>query len=206
MNAARAIASRHQLRDEAAFGHMHRQRQANDFGSRHHASAAASSSSSSAARPASAAAAAAASSASGGVSFSGRSSYDLAGVLRAQAAQRDRIAARQIAEQEREEAAEHAASMAEAQAALQPFEVTSEWRRRWSHTSHTSQCGICLDSFKLRALVTQLPCSHTFHSHTCLQPWLDRQAVCPMCRFDLKQMCPANQAVKPHDPDEPFSL
>lgn len=124
-------------------------------------------------------------------------------MLRAREAQRDRLIAQQLAQQEREEAAEHAASMAVAQAALEPFEVTSEWRRRWSHTSHTSQCGVCLDPFRLRASVVQLPCSHTFHAQSCLQPWLQRQSVCPMCRYDLKQMCPASEATRP---DEPFHL
>jgi len=182
MDISRAIASRHQLQDGFAAEHGSR------FGQ---LSARPRSASASSFMPVAAAASAHVRSPSARVSFSGRSSYDWQGVLRARQMERDRIVAAEFAAQEREEQAAHRASMERAAAALQPFEITPDWRRRWAHTTHTNQCGICLDPFRLRALVVQLPCAHTFHARECLQPWLDRQAVCPTCRFDVRQNRPA---------------
>mmetsp|Transcript_11363 Transcript_11363/g.27967 ORF Transcript_11363/g.27967 Transcript_11363/m.27967 type:complete len:389 (+) Transcript_11363:93-1259(+) len=50
-------------------------------------------------------------------------------------------------------------------------------------------CPICREDFKLCSSdgddkATELPCGHLFHL-SCLRPWLEKQSVCPMCRFQL---------------------
>merc|ERR1711920_696955 len=52
--------------------------------------------------------------------------------------------------------------------------------------STQDECGICL-GFLLepRALLKQLPCSHTFHC-ACLKEWFLRQPTCPTCRYDCR--------------------
>ena len=43
-------------------------------------------------------------------------------------------------------------------------------------------CSICLGTFDLGEMVTQLPCDqkHSFHS-PCIRTWLERQNSCPLC-------------------------
>jgi len=52
------------------------------------------------------------------------------------------------------------------------------------HIDDGLDCTICKDEFKLDELVTQLPCSHLFHSE-CVTTWLKMHNQCPVCRYEL---------------------
>jgi Ring finger domain len=46
-------------------------------------------------------------------------------------------------------------------------------------------CAICIDDFTSESDVITLPCQHGFHAH-CIVPWLsERQARCPLCKYDV---------------------
>jgi hypothetical protein len=48
------------------------------------------------------------------------------------------------------------------------------------------QCSICMEDFKRDEHVRKLgPCRHTFHI-TCIDTWLSRSFVCPVCRAELR--------------------
>lgn len=50
-----------------------------------------------------------------------------------------------------------------------------------------TSCSICLKecfTLKRRVYVTQLKCSHLFHSN-CLNKWFQNKHNCPMCRNDV---------------------
>ncbi|KAG5185004.1 hypothetical protein JKP88DRAFT_348409 [Tribonema minus] len=44
-------------------------------------------------------------------------------------------------------------------------------------------CSICLDDYRDGDDVTALPCRHQFHKD-CVQPWLVRGGLCPLCKSD----------------------
>jgi hypothetical protein len=45
----------------------------------------------------------------------------------------------------------------------------------------TLLCGICGEE----GCETKLPCGHSFHRESCIQPWLIRHCTCPVCRYEL---------------------
>jgi hypothetical protein len=57
---------------------------------------------------------------------------------------------------------------------------------RSSHTGQAANCSICLDDIMEGNEETFLICFHAFHS-TCIKDWLDRNAKCPVCQFDIKE-------------------
>lgn len=47
------------------------------------------------------------------------------------------------------------------------------------------QCSVCLEEFKAgEAGVVSLPCSHFLH-RPCIEPWLQHNNTCPVCRMEL---------------------
>jgi len=42
-------------------------------------------------------------------------------------------------------------------------------------------CVICMDAFKKRQALRELPCKHRFHKG-CIDKWLKRVAECPICK------------------------
>lgn len=56
-------------------------------------------------------------------------------------------------------------------------------------------CAICILNYQVGDRVFALNCGHTFHV-TCIEPWLEKNSVCPVCRFDLKLNLPASEAAK----------
>jgi hypothetical protein len=46
------------------------------------------------------------------------------------------------------------------------------------------ECLVCTEDCRDVALVTTLPCGHTFHS-ACVVEWIRRTCTCPTCRFEL---------------------
>lgn len=47
--------------------------------------------------------------------------------------------------------------------------------------SERQSCAICLESYSQGELLTELRCSHFFHTE-CLTKWLQRSTQCPLCR------------------------
>ena len=45
-------------------------------------------------------------------------------------------------------------------------------------------CSICLEDFKTGDNIKKLNCTHIFHKE-CLEPWLNNNSNCPMCRTDI---------------------
>ena len=45
-------------------------------------------------------------------------------------------------------------------------------------------CTICLEFFKDKDTISILNCNHKFHNK-CIQPWVDNQSTCPICRCIL---------------------
>jgi hypothetical protein len=49
-------------------------------------------------------------------------------------------------------------------------------------------CAICIESLEPADKVAVLPCGHFYH-HVCVLPWLtERQATCPLCKYNLQPM------------------
>ena len=48
------------------------------------------------------------------------------------------------------------------------------------------RCPICIENFKNRQTIYNLPCSHIFHVR-CLNKELKNRQKCPMCRIDLRE-------------------
>lgn len=46
-------------------------------------------------------------------------------------------------------------------------------------------CVVCLDPFKTKDVLALCPCGHVFHKK-CLNKWLKRRLVCPMCMEEIK--------------------
>jgi len=46
------------------------------------------------------------------------------------------------------------------------------------------ECAICLETQRLGAKVTKLPCAHIF-CNDCVRSWLEKNNTCPVCRFEL---------------------
>ncbi|CAF1013783.1 unnamed protein product [Adineta ricciae] len=53
-----------------------------------------------------------------------------------------------------------------------------------SDTESTSECSICLDTYRSGQEVSILSCSHEYHS-SCIKEWMIKNRSCPMCRKDI---------------------
>lgn len=58
------------------------------------------------------------------------------------------------------------------------------WAKLGWKSSEQDECAICLDKFRKRDNLIQLPCAHKFHSN-CLVPWLEFNSHCPCCRMEI---------------------
>lgn len=48
-------------------------------------------------------------------------------------------------------------------------------------------CAICIEEYHEGETLRVLPCSHKFHTE-CIVPWLtERQASCPLCKYDVSR-------------------
>ena len=65
--------------------------------------------------------------------------------------------------------------------AIQPFRL----RKIPDDATERSSCPICLEEFRLQALVPDLACKHIFHE-TCLLEWYKQHDTCPICRSRLE--------------------
>uniref|UniRef100_A0A3Q7GFX6 RING-type domain-containing protein n=2 Tax=Solanum lycopersicum TaxID=4081 RepID=A0A3Q7GFX6_SOLLC len=51
-----------------------------------------------------------------------------------------------------------------------------------------ADCAVCLDNFKVGEKCRTLPkCNHSFHVQ-CIDSWLKKTAVCPICRASAKSI------------------
>lgn len=57
-------------------------------------------------------------------------------------------------------------------------------------------CAICLDEFEASESVKLLPCSHGFHA-CCLDPWLERSDLCPICKASILEVPAARTSPSP---------
>ncbi|GIX63685.1 zinc finger, C3HC4 type (RING finger) domain-containing protein [Babesia caballi] len=51
----------------------------------------------------------------------------------------------------------------------------------------TRRCSICLDEYEQTQLIRRLACTHGYHKE-CIDEWLARSTVCPICKFDYRIM------------------
>lgn len=58
-----------------------------------------------------------------------------------------------------------------------------------------TQCAVCLSEFVLHDSLRRLPCGHSFH-RACIDKWLKRNKVCPLCLRDIEAPPPTNKGVK----------
>ncbi|GFE54936.1 zinc C3HC4 type RING finger domain-containing protein [Babesia ovis] len=49
------------------------------------------------------------------------------------------------------------------------------------------QCSICLEGYEQDQLIRRLACTHGYHKG-CIDEWLSRSTVCPICKFDYRIM------------------
>ena len=69
-------------------------------------------------------------------------------------------------------------------------------KREYTKEDHAETCAICVDDFKEKVEVRELPCGHIFHPE-CIDEWLSNySSMCPLCKDNLRQR-PLNQGV-PH--------
>lgn len=48
----------------------------------------------------------------------------------------------------------------------------------------TPDCSICLEKFRVKDVVTRLPCTHVYHSN-CIREWLTQSGSCPVCKHPV---------------------
>lgn len=73
-----------------------------------------------------------------------------------------------------------------------PVKPYSEWKRLREdesifnkHSFLQDNCIICLNDFSSFEMARCLPCNHVFHED-CIDMWLLRNAVCPLCQASIK--------------------
>ena len=59
----------------------------------------------------------------------------------------------------------------------------SEVRNRF----RSEDCSICQEAFEDQHSVVLLSCGHVYH-YTCINAWVSRAQVCPMCRESINQV------------------
>lgn len=56
--------------------------------------------------------------------------------------------------------------------------------------SQGEDCSICLEAFQKKGRARRLPCKHAFHP-LCIAKWFKEHVVCPLCRYDCREMGPS---------------
>lgn len=66
-----------------------------------------------------------------------------------------------------------------------PLHTVSATEAEGKGKAGKSTCSICLENYVAGERVRTLPCLHQFHAQCC-DPWLERQASCPVCKFSAE--------------------
>jgi hypothetical protein len=69
----------------------------------------------------------------------------------------------------------------------------------WVPMDPSDSCCVCLSEFYNAETVRTLRCGHTFHQR-CIDEWLTKQAVCPLCKSDVTvvlEVRPTTSAARP---------
>jgi len=53
------------------------------------------------------------------------------------------------------------------------------------HGAQETSCAVCLSEFEWDSVLRRLPCGHCFH-RGCIDKWLKRNKVCPLCLQDIE--------------------
>ena len=67
---------------------------------------------------------------------------------------------------------------------LNRFDMDEKYMKKNSDSLEAPFCCICLADIVLKQKCVLLPCGHLLHSK-CIELWLKKNSICPMCRFDL---------------------
>ena len=69
---------------------------------------------------------------------------------------------------------------------LNKFDMNEKYMKKNLDTFEPPFCCICLQNINIKQKCILLPCGHLFHFQ-CVKLWLNKNCVCPMCRFDLNE-------------------
>ena len=67
---------------------------------------------------------------------------------------------------------------------LNRFDMNEQYMKKNENSLEAPFCCICLADIALKQKCVLLPCGHLLHSK-CIELWLKKNSICPMCRFDL---------------------
>ena len=67
---------------------------------------------------------------------------------------------------------------------LNRFDMNEKYMKNNNNSLEAPFCCICLADIVLKQKCVLLPCGHLLHSK-CIDLWLKKNSICPMCRFDL---------------------
>ena len=67
---------------------------------------------------------------------------------------------------------------------LNRFDMNEKYMKNNNNSLEAPFCCICLADIILKQQCVLLPCGHLLHSK-CIELWLKKNSICPMCRFDL---------------------
>eukprot|EP00811_Abedinium_folium_P000201 NODE_10183_length_1371_cov_3.091640.p2 GENE.NODE_10183_length_1371_cov_3.091640~~NODE_10183_length_1371_cov_3.091640.p2 ORF type:complete len:306 (-),score=89.67 NODE_10183_length_1371_cov_3.091640:295-1212(-) len=70
-----------------------------------------------------------------------------------------------------------------------------EYARNGLEGNAESGCAVCLCEFEWDDLLRRLPCGHSFH-RPCIDKWLKRNKVCPLCLRDIEVPTPPTPHAK----------
>mmetsp|Transcript_123696 Transcript_123696/g.309148 ORF Transcript_123696/g.309148 Transcript_123696/m.309148 type:complete len:296 (-) Transcript_123696:123-1010(-) len=59
-----------------------------------------------------------------------------------------------------------------------------------------TSCAVCLSDFEWDDMLRRLPCGHAFH-RACIDKWLRRNKVCPLCLQDIEAIPPTSKGKRP---------
>ncbi|XP_061719705.1 E3 ubiquitin-protein ligase RNF126-like [Cydia pomonella] len=83
------------------------------------------------------------------------------------------------------------------QIAAIPSEAVTE-----EQAAANTSCSVCWENFQMGEMVSKLQCEHIFHS-TCIEPWLQLHATCPICRRSLLTEEPPAEPGAEREPPAP---
>ena len=80
------------------------------------------------------------------------------------------------------------------------FSSSSYAASRFSSTSSfvkNDSCAICIEDFASGNVLRRLSCGHLYH-RDCIDKWLDRKPICPLCKMPVQELEEANTLAAEH--------